>query len=52
MKTLEEQGVGARSLARSTLGVERCAGASGWGLGRMTSINYSYGLAQTKQQVG
>jgi hypothetical protein len=33
-------------------GVEGCAGALGWGLGRVTSINYSHGLAQTKQQVG
>ncbi len=52
MKTTEEQGVGARSLARSTLGVEGRAGAPGWGLGRKTNINYSHGLAQTKQQVG
>jgi hypothetical protein len=29
-KTTEEQGVGARSLARSTLGVEGCAGAPRW----------------------
>jgi hypothetical protein len=48
---MEEQGVGASSLARSTLGVEGRAGASGWGLGRMSSINYSHGPAQTKQQV-
>jgi hypothetical protein len=48
MKTSKEQGVGERSMARSTLGVEGHAGAFGWGLGRMTSINYSYGLAQTK----
>jgi hypothetical protein len=53
MKTMEEQGVvGARSLVRSTLGVEGRARAPGWGLGRMTSINYSHELAQTKQQVG
>jgi len=30
MKPIEKQGVGARSLARITLGVEGCAGASGW----------------------
>ncbi len=30
MKTTEEQGVEARSLARNTLGVEGCVGASGW----------------------
>jgi hypothetical protein len=39
-------------MARKTLGVERCAGALGWGLGRMKRINYSHGLAQIKQQVG
>jgi hypothetical protein len=49
---MEEQGVGARSVVRSTLGVEGHAGVLGRGLGRMTSINYSHGLAQTKQQVG
>jgi hypothetical protein len=49
---VEEQGVGARSLARNTLGVEGRAGAPGWGLGRMTSINYSHRPTQTKQQVG
>ncbi len=52
VKTTKKQGVGARSLAHSTLGVERHAGAPGWGLGRMTSINHSHGPAQTKQQVG
>jgi hypothetical protein len=30
VKTIEEQGVGARSWARSTLGVEGHARASGW----------------------
>jgi hypothetical protein len=49
---MKEQGVGARSLARSTLGVKGHVGALGWGLGRLTSINYSRGLAQTKPQVG
>jgi hypothetical protein len=39
-------------LAHNTLGVEGCAGALGWGLGRMININNSHGLAQTKQQVG
>jgi hypothetical protein len=29
VKTLEEQGVGAHSLVRNTLGVEGCAGAPG-----------------------
>jgi hypothetical protein len=48
---MEEQGVGARSLARNISGVEGRAGALGWGLGRVTSINYSQNPAQTKQQV-
>jgi len=34
---MEGKGVGARSLARNTLRVERCVAAPGWGLGRMTS---------------
>jgi hypothetical protein len=37
VKTTEGQGVRARSLAHSILGVEGRAGASGWGLGRVTS---------------
>ncbi len=37
VKTAEGKGVGACSLARNTLGVERGAGAPGWGLGRMTN---------------
>ncbi len=37
VKTTEGQGVRARSLARSTLGVEGRARASGWGLGRVTN---------------
>ncbi len=48
MKTTKEQGLGARSLARSTLRVERCVEAPGWGLGRMTSINHSHGPAQNQ----
>jgi hypothetical protein len=39
-------------MACNTLGVKGCAGVLGWGLERMTSINYSHGPAQTKQQVG
>jgi len=39
-------------LAQSTLGVEGRARILGWGLRRVTSINYSHGPAQTKQQVG
>jgi len=34
---MEGQGVGAHSLVCSTLGVEGCVGALGWGLGRLTS---------------
>ncbi len=33
-------------------GQKRHARALGWGLGRVTNINYSHRLAQTKQQVG
>jgi hypothetical protein len=36
MKTMEGEGVGARSLVRNTSGVEGRAGAPGWGLGRLT----------------
>jgi hypothetical protein len=49
---MEEQGVGARSLARNTLGVEGRVRVPGWGLGRATSISYSHEPTQTKQQVG
>jgi len=38
MKTTEGEGVGARSLARITLGVKGCVEALGWGIGRVTSI--------------
>jgi hypothetical protein len=48
---MEEQGVEARSLAHNTLGVEGRAGDR-MGLGRMTSINYSHGLAQNQIQGG
>ncbi len=36
-KTTEREGVGACSLTHSTLGLEGCVGAPGWGLGRLTS---------------
>jgi hypothetical protein len=52
MKTTEEQGVGACSLARNILEVEGRVGVPGWGLGRVISITYSHGPIQTKQQVG
>jgi len=37
-----ESRVVARSLARSTLGVERCAGAPRWGLGKVTSKSITH----------
>jgi hypothetical protein len=50
---VEGKGVGARSLAHNTLGVEGCAGVSRLGLEKVTSKSiYSHRLAQTKQQVG
>jgi hypothetical protein len=33
-------------------GVKGCAGAPGWGLGRVKNINYSHRFTQIKQQVG
>jgi len=52
VKTAKKEEVGPRSLARSTLGVEGRARAPGWGLGGVTSLNYSHEPTQTKQQVG
>jgi hypothetical protein len=37
METMEGKEVGACSLAPNTLRVEGCAGAPGWGLGRLTN---------------
>jgi hypothetical protein len=37
MKTIEGEGVGVHSLVHNILGVERCVGALGWGLGRLIS---------------
>jgi hypothetical protein len=37
MKTMEGQGVGARSLVHNTLGIEGRVKASGWGLERVTN---------------
>jgi len=51
VKTMEE-GFGVCSLARNTLKVEGHVKARGWGLGRVTMVNYSHGPAQTKPQVG
>jgi hypothetical protein len=51
LKTVEKQGVGARSLARSTLRGKRACWSSRMGLGRVTSINYSHGPAQNQHKV-
>ncbi len=42
VKTTKGEGVGAHSLVRSTSGVEGCVGASGWGLGRLTSNSITH----------
>jgi len=42
VKTTEGSGVGARSLARSTFGVEGHAEAPRWGLGRVTSNSITH----------
>jgi hypothetical protein len=53
VKTMEEYGVGARSLAHNTLGgVEGCVGALGWDYENWQAINHSHRPAQTKQEVG
>jgi hypothetical protein len=41
-KIAEGKGVGARSLARITLGVEGFGGAPRWGLGRMTNKSITH----------
>jgi hypothetical protein len=53
MKTMEKKGVGVHYLACSTSRVRRLCW--NFGMGTRTSdkrVNYSYGLAQTKQQAG
>jgi len=50
--TIKIKGIGACSLACSTLGVEAHVGASRWGLGRLTRNSITHGPVQTKQQVG
>ncbi len=42
MKTIEREGVGARSLTHSTSGVKGRAGAYGWGLGKLTSKSITH----------
>jgi len=39
-------------MACSILGVEGRVRAPKWGLTKVTNINYSHGLVQTKQKVG
>jgi hypothetical protein len=52
LKTTEEQGVGARSLARNTLrGGRGACWNSRMGLGRVTSINYSRRPMQNQHKV-
>jgi hypothetical protein len=52
MKTTKKQGVGARSLARNTLGVEGRVETSRWDYEKWQALNHSHESAQTKQQVG
>jgi hypothetical protein len=42
LKTMKEEGIRARSLVRSTSGVEGHAGAPGQGLGRLTSNSITH----------
>ncbi len=42
VKTMEREGVGARSLAHNTLGVEGRVGASKWGLKNLTSNSITH----------
>jgi hypothetical protein len=52
VKKAKGKGVGARSLACSTSGVEGHVGASKWGLGRLTINSITYmDLYKTKPQV-
>jgi hypothetical protein len=51
VKTMEEQGVKARSLTRSTLGLEGRVRASGWDLEEGQTFNHSHGSAQTKRRI-
>jgi len=50
LKATEKQGVGARSLARSTLRGRGACWSSKMGLGKVTSINYSHRLAQNQHK--
>jgi hypothetical protein len=42
VKTTKGERVGTHSLARNTSGVEGCAGAPGWGLGRLINKSITY----------
>jgi hypothetical protein len=48
MKTIKEQGVRARSLARSTLGVEGRVGAPGWDYENWQALTHSHKPAQNQ----
>jgi hypothetical protein len=52
LKTMEEQGVGARSLVCSTLGIEGHVGVPGWDNKEWQAFHRSHKSTQTKQQVG
>jgi hypothetical protein len=49
---MEEQGVGARSLALNTSGVEGHVGALGWDREEGQALIHSLKSAETKQHVG
>ncbi len=52
LKTIEGEGIGARSLVRNTSGVEGVLELWDGTKKIDKQINYSHELAQTKQQVG
>jgi hypothetical protein len=52
VRTMEGEGVGSHSLAHSTSRVEGHARVPGWTRKIDKQFIYSYGPAQTKQQVG
>jgi hypothetical protein len=52
MKIIEEERVGARSLARNILGVRGACWSFGMGTKKSDKhVNYSYQYTQTKQQI-
>jgi hypothetical protein len=42
MKTMKGEGIRTRSMACNISGVEGCAGAPGWGLGRLASKSITH----------